>query len=91
MFVNGKGYSEVSICSTLIDFLTVVEILGLIKKNTSLLFQNVNNSFIVADKDYETRLGASVIKLFCPLFTNYRTNLECFIDKAGKACQGQTL
>jgi len=35
--------------------------------------------------------GANVIKLFCPSFTNFLTELECLSDQAGKACQGQTL
>ncbi len=66
MFVNGKDILKCLLVVKLVYFLIVLEILGLIEKHTSLLFQSVN-SFIVTDKDYETRLGASVIKLFLPI------------------------
>ncbi len=35
--------------------------------------------------------GPNVVKLFCPQFTKFGTKLGCLINKAGKACQGQTL
>jgi hypothetical protein len=28
--------------------------------------------------------GANVIKLYCPFFMNFRTKLECLLDKAVK-------
>ncbi len=35
--------------------------------------------------------GGNVIKLFLSLINNFYTKLECLLDKAGKACEGQTL
>ncbi len=35
--------------------------------------------------------GADVIKLFCLYFKKFLTKLECLLDQAVKACQGQTL
>jgi hypothetical protein len=32
--------------------------------------------------------AANITELF---FTDFRTKLECFLDQAGKVCQGQTL
>jgi hypothetical protein len=34
---------------------------------------------------------ANVVKLLCPLFTNFCTKLVRLLDKAGKACQQRTL
>ncbi len=35
--------------------------------------------------------GANIVRLFCPQFTNFHDKLECLLNSAGKACQGQTL
>ncbi len=35
--------------------------------------------------------GANVIKLICPTFTIFRTEIQYLLDQVGKACQGQTL